>query len=116
MEKIDRYERKFLTEKTLYEMSNLFPNRTGLKYTIWILTKSGREKHGPRIKVFNKDWSISVSIDNNPEIKDQKGKVNIKNKDLKDIYKFILLNKKTLLDHWNGKIDSADLSEKLEKI
>lgn len=108
--------KSFFKENQLFEMSNLFSNKTGLKYTIWIATKSGREKHSARIKIDGTDWVFSISISNNPEIKDKKGKVDISAKDLNDIKQFIVKNQDTLLDHWNGLIDSADLVKQIKKI
>lgn len=113
---MERYIFKFFKKEPLWEMSNIFPKNTGLKYTIWIFTKSGREKHGARIKVIHSDWEISINISDNPEIKRKKGKVNIKSKDLHKIYKFIEINKNVLLDHWNGIIDTVDMIKKLKKV
>jgi hypothetical protein len=35
----------------VYEMSNIRQDKTGLPMVIWVQPKTGREKHGPRIKV-----------------------------------------------------------------
>lgn len=105
-----------MIRKIFLEMSNLFPDKTGLNYTIWIAIKSGREKHGPRIKIIANDFEISMSISDDPEIKRKKGKMNIDSKSLQKIKKFITQNKNVLLDHWNGLIDSADLKDRIRRI
>jgi len=115
--KIKSYKSIFETsEEPLWEMSNFFPNDTGLEHVIWISTKTGREKHGPRIKVFGKDGEIHISISDEPEIKKQLGKINIKKRALNKIFDFIKLNKDVLLSHWNGKISSKGLSDKIKSI
>jgi hypothetical protein len=100
-------------KQELFEMSNFFPNTTGLDYTIWVSTKSGKEKHWARIKISNTDGEASISISDNPEIKDKKGKIKINSTSFNKIKKFIKMNQQVLLDHWNGLIDSKELSQKL---
>lgn len=100
----------------LYEMSNFFPDKTGLKYTMWISTMSGKEKHWARIKLSNTEGYIEVSIWGEPKIKEKKGNIKISGKDFKNIVKFIKLNKETLMNHWLGSIDSGTLRDDLQKI
>ena len=51
-------------------MSNFFPDKTGLNYTMWISTMSGKEKHWARIKLSNTEGYIEVSIWGEPKIKE----------------------------------------------
>jgi len=104
------------SQDKLYEMSNLFPYATGLNYVVWISAKSNKERHWARIKIADNDGEASISIDDNPEVKSKKGNIKISGKNLKDIKQFIALNKDVLLDHWNGKIDSKQLGERIKSI
>jgi hypothetical protein len=54
--------------KSLYqEMSNIYPFNSGVPYVLWISQKSGRQKHGARIKVSvpqeNKFLTFTVSTE-----------------------------------------------------
>lgn len=107
------YKSKYIK---LEEMSNLYPDNTGLDVPIWISSKSGREKHHARIKVMTDDGEVSISIVGAPELKNTKGKIKLNAKQFANITKFIELNRDTLLDHWNGKIDSKTFGEQIKKI
>ena len=64
----------FLDDKTLWEMANVHPNKSGLKYHIHLYGKSGNTRHGPRVKVsniagkFDSSDNFSISIDHEPQI------------------------------------------------
>lgn len=101
-------------------MSNLRPKTTNLPMVIWILSKTGKEKHGPRIKAQNHygdkiesgSW-FSLTIDDSPKVTgDTK---DISSKDITKIKKFIIQNKDILLQHWNLDIDTNELFKKLKK-
>jgi len=96
------------------EMSNLFPNNTGLPVTLWISSKSGREKHQARIKATTNDGELSISIFGQPEIKKIKGKIKLSSYQIRKILNFIKIHQKTLLDHWNAKIDSITFGNKIK--
>jgi len=75
-QEVIKYMQKFFKEKEeLFEMSNFWPKDTGLEYVIWVSAKSGREKHGARIKVDVDTNSIPVSIEDTPEIKAKNAKI-----------------------------------------
>ena len=113
------------SKNALFEMANFRERSTGISYTIWVSNKTGKEKHGPRIKVqhttsktinYKFDF-ITISISDTPEIKAGKRNINkIKPKELEKINNWIILNKEYLLDYWYNNIDTAELSEKLKKI
>jgi hypothetical protein len=113
--------KEWLFKNRLYEMSNYIPKRTGLPMTFWLSYKTGKEKHGPRIKV-NRSYGDNYSIDNtfimtiedNPKVKGNIGK--IKQKDINKIKEFIKLNKEILLNVWNKKIDQIDAGLNFKKI
>jgi len=110
-----KYTRISEKEK-LYEMSNLFPQDTGLDFTMWITTKSGREKHNARIKLNNSDGEIIISIFGKPEIKGKKGKIIVSGKQMKKIVKFIELNRDVLLKHWSGETSSKQFGKDIISI
>lgn len=100
----------------LTEMSNLFPEDTGLDFIVWISTKSGREKHNARIKISNSDGEAVITIWGEPKIKNKKGKIFINSKQFKNLNKFISLNREALIKHWNGEISSVQFVNLIKKI
>ena len=100
------YKRKF------YEMANISKQKTGLDFIIWIMYKTNKEKHGPRIKIkINNDF-VPITISNDPELK---ASIKIDSKSLNKIKKFILINKDILLKYWDGMGDIG-IDEILNKI
>ena len=97
----------------LYEMSNLWPDKTGLKEVIYISAKNAN--HGPRIKVFEnkspKSKSFTVTLD-----LDVVGKSFVNSKELKRIFEFITLNKTVLQKHWDFELDSGDAISQIKKV
>jgi len=112
---MEKYKSLFEKQK-LYEMSNLFPSDTGLDFTMWITTKSGREKHNARITLNNSDGEVIISIFGKPEIKGKKGKIILSSKQMKKIIQFIELNRDTLLKHWNGETSSKQFGKDIISI
>ena len=107
------YKRLF-EKDDLYEMANIFPRTSGLPFIVRLSHKSGKEGHWARVKVEVDNNSYSVSISDNPEwIHKPK---NVSEKKLNEVIEWIILNKQTLLDHWNGKIDSTELGLNLKKL
>jgi hypothetical protein len=101
-----------------FEMANVSPKKTGLSTYIYVSYSQGQ--HGPRLKVCNvvgKSWSddnFTVSISSDPKV--VSGKVKISNKELDNVFNFMILNKNLLLDLWNGKIDNEELYDKVLKV
>jgi hypothetical protein len=88
-------------------MANITPDESGVNFIIWISTKNAN--HGPRIKVFKsspRSENFSVSITDDPKV--VAGNSFVSSKDLKNIIKFILINKDVLLDYWNAITDNTD--------
>lgn len=107
------YSRLFEKDE-FQEMSNIFPRTSGLPFIVWLSHKSGREGHWARVKVVIDNNNYSVTISDNPEwINKPK---NVSEKKLNEVIEWIKLNKQTLLDHWNQKIDSAELGLNLKKL
>jgi len=100
---------------SLSEMSNVFPEESGLPYKLWLSTKSGREKHGARIKLeVDGEW-YPLMILANGTLK-WKEEPPIKGRDMKRVLKFVVLNKQEILDHWNGLTSSAQFTKSLKSI
>ena len=108
---------KLIEEELLFEMSNLVPERTGLKHIIWVSTQTGRERHGPRVKLkIDHKW-YSFSIEEYPKLFG-KYQIPIGSKELSKVKQFISINRNILLEFWNAKglMDPVEMIEKLEKI
>jgi hypothetical protein len=102
--------------QTLIEMSNLIPEKTGIEgYTLWFSVR-GKARHGPRIKVSKGvKWQkgvkkASVSI---PYPKQVFNDFGLPPEVIKLIGKWIVLNRKPLLDCWYGKHKDYDHTESL---
>ena len=97
-----------LRDPYLFEMSNLDTDDTGLSNgIIYISTKYAygtQIPHSARIKYTNDNntmFKVSVTISDNPEIVVGE-KDSIPSKNLKELYKWIKINKIKLLDYWEN--------------
>lgn len=114
---------RLITEsEILLEMSALYKKRTELPINIWVddIGAGRNNKHNlPRIKVQNNyadrtsEDTFSVSISKTPEI--LAGECKLKQKDLKEIFDWIIKNYDVLYKHWNQEIDTDELKELLYK-
>jgi len=99
----------------LFEMSNLWKDDTGIDYIIWVSSKKN-SKHAPRIKLSSinsaSNLDIVIIISDDPKLKHGK----LQNKVFKQVKKWILLNKKTLLDYWNENISTKQMINKIKKV
>lgn len=104
----------------LFEKANVLQSYTGLPVIIWISPKMSN--HGPRIKV-QSDYSkkvlsdklFVVTIEENPKVIGDTGKV--KKKDIDLVIDFVKLNSILLLDFWNGKaIDPIKVINSIKKV
>lgn len=99
------------------EMASLDPEQTGIDIHMYVSTKQG--KHGPRIKVAPSEQqyasreTLSISISDNPEIKE--GSIYVNPEILQQVYEFIKINKNLLLDFWFKKISHDYLLEHITK-
>ena len=102
--------------KSLYtEMSNIFPSSSGVPYILWIGQKSGREKHGIRVKVSvpQENKFLTFSVSSSPELL---SKTKISNKDISLIKSWIISNKDVLIKFWNSELDTVQFGKKLKRI
>jgi len=102
-----------------YLITDIGPETSGLPMVIWIAqeykTKFGCNmkvsvRNGKRGKLFK--W-IGITIDDKPQII---GRHKINDKKLNLVKKFILLNKKVILDHWKFKSSSLELINTIKKV
>lgn len=102
----------------LEEMSNIRPDKTGLKMVIWIFPYTGKESHWARIKVAkhygNKVSSdlFTITIENEPEVIGDTG--DIKPSDVVKVIDFVKRNKKVLMQVWKDEIDAIDAVKKFK--
>jgi hypothetical protein len=105
--------------QSLFEMSNLTKEDTGLPFIIWISPKSGKEGHWARIKVEYNNTLYPISISDDPEWKMTKQKENpFSAKQTALIKKFIQMNKDLLLEYWNssGTMSLKVVFKKMKKV
>ena len=111
----------WMYEKNLVlEMANMQPKRTGLNYTIHVMSKGGA-KHGPRVKVsnvaggFSHDDNFTVTVEKNPRIV---GKCKLKTEHMNDIVDWVLLNHDHLHKVWNHghEMDIDEVSDGFKKL
>ena len=108
--------REWLRQGEINEMAPAIqPEKSGLKYVIW--ASSDNASHGPRIKVYEtaagRGRNFSVSISNNPKI--VAGKSFASDKELRQIFDFIIENLDNLIGYWNSELSSTEFAENILK-
>lgn len=111
-----------ITEEKLYEMARVQTKDSGLRPMIFVSTRDyGTGNHWARIKVsnvpgtFSKDDNFSISISKHPSI--VAGDTKYKQRELNDIYDWIVLNYTPLIKFWNKEYESdRDFYDDLVKI
>ena len=57
------------SDESLFEMVNIVPKRTGIKGAVlWIVPKSNRERHGPRVKVEIQNKVFVFTLEKEPKL------------------------------------------------
>ena len=102
----------------LYEMSNLFPEDTGLPVTVWVSPR-GRARHAARIKVCripgNKmvpSNTVVVGIEPEPRLIEGR----LPGRYLDPVVQWIELNREALLAYWDGEIGTGALIHRLQRV
>ena len=107
----------------LFEMSNLRQDETGLSMIVWADVNRIGKHNSPRIKVSTSDSSnvgdgelIPVLMSENPRIlaKNKLGKLSPEK--LRDVGRFIALNKDVLLKYWNGELSSREFTNSIKHL
>jgi hypothetical protein len=102
-----------------YEMTNLSPKLTGLPFVVWISVRGGA-RHDVRVKVSCRTGMVSVSV--RPDVLLIDGSVDTGRSSSMQPNEFLLLkdwivlNRATLVSHWEGDIDSQEALEALVKV
>ena len=100
-------------------VASLWPRDTGLPVAIWIEERSDtpKDKQGPRIWVMthpgkiNFQETVVVTLEEPP-----RPIGNLDRKYFNKVKEFIELNRKSLMDYWNHRIDVAEFSRRFKKI
>ena len=113
--------KRIIKEESIFEMSNIRPEESGLPMVIWVSPKTGNEGYNARIKVERsygnkaKKDMFTMTIDKtNPEIiaGDQGS---ISNKDVEKVKDFIRNNYTNLISLWNDNISPTQFTLKIKK-
>jgi hypothetical protein len=108
------YVDKLLNEDDLFEMSNYFPEETGLPFVVWFINDDMGRHHLPRgkVRVDGKEYPFSIS----PKVLWLAGAApRISGKEFKKLQKFVGLNREAILAHWNNKLSSGQLGDAFKK-
>ena len=98
------------------QVKSLFSDVTGLSHPIWVHRKTGKEKHGPRIKVacstknLKQNFACSISISSKPQVFHCKNGFRTK-----EFVQWVEENYDLLIKHANGEIDDKELIKLLKK-
>ena len=103
----------------IYEMANYRPKETGLLMVIWLQPKTGKEKHGCRIKVErdygdkSKNDTFTITI---PDLKVIGDTGKIRQEDITDLKRFIQLNMDIIKLFWDDEISSTDFGLRIKHL
>lgn len=102
--------------EALFEMANLFSKHTGLPFVVWISYKGGAQ-HDVRVKVsrgpkVHPSEMVSVAI--RPDIRVVEGHLSAS--DFALLSRWIQLNYDTLLQYWEGDIDTKDAIDAIRMV
>jgi len=102
----------------LFEMANIVPKKSGLKADIWSDHKGvlrNKKDNDRRVKIsYTTDYSVSVSIEENPVILSVSSSLKKKNsgspewEEINKAIKYVGRNYDIFLKHYNGTDDSFD--------
>lgn len=105
-------------EEDFFGMSNLRPRHTGLPMVVWV-SHRGRARHDARVKVSRTagdrieiDDMAVVGVRPTPALIEGQLDAN----SLKLVQEWITLNQATLLDYWDGKLDTVEMLQNLKRI
>lgn len=102
----------------LFEMVNLYPQRTGLPMTVWAGPR-GKARHAPRIKV-NMTHGNRMDVHDTAVVgilpKPRLIAGSLSAADRNAVFAWVALNKDALLEHWNGTIDGGDMAQQTKRV
>ena len=102
----------------LFEMANLFPRTTGLRMTVWVSLR-GNARHDVRVKVnmthgnqMNIANTAVVGVRPNPHV----AAGHLSPDDQRAVFEWVSLNTAALMAYWEGRIDTIDLGQLLQRL
>jgi hypothetical protein len=103
-----------------WEAVNLVPAITGLPMTVFASPR-GRARHAARIKVHRRhgakmDPSNTATVGLEPVPYPVPGAGELTERDAALVYQWAALNRAALVDYWNGRINTAELLARLERL
>jgi hypothetical protein len=105
-------------EEDFFEMANLFPADTGLPMVVWV-SERGHARHDVRVKV-NQSYGTRMLPGNlavvtvRPTPRLVAGKLSPR--DLDAVSDWIRLNEAALVDYWEYRISTAQLTQQLRRL
>ena len=100
----------------LYEMANLQPKSTGLPMVIWV-SERGNAQHDARVKVSM--GRGRMNIHNTAVVGVRPPSLlagHLSGPDFTAVANWIALNQHTLIQYWDGNIDTVELVQRLKRL
>jgi hypothetical protein len=102
----------------LFEMANLFPRTTGLPMTVWVSPR-GNARHDVRVKV-NMTHGNQMTVSNTAVVGIRPAPHLIAGQlspdDRQAVFEWVALNADSLVEYWEGRIDTIQLGQQLKRI
>jgi hypothetical protein len=102
----------------LFEMANLFPRTTELPMTVWVSPR-GNARHDVRVKVnmthgdqMNIANTAFVGVRPTPHVVAG----HLSPDDQRAVFEWVSLNTAALVAYWEGRIDTIELGQQLQRI
>ena len=99
-----------------YEMASLFPKSTGLPFVVWIAIRGGA-RYDVRVKVSANAKVLPgemATVTVRPAVRVIAGELEPSQMNL--VREWIGRNTKTLIDYWEGEIDTPEVTARLVKV
>ena len=98
---------------SVFGMANLVPKKTGLSADIWSehkgVSRNVSHKNSPRLKITKGNYTVSVTISDNPQIKAESRRGSQSEKSaIKEAMKYVARNYDIFLKHYMDPDDSFD--------
>jgi len=109
-------EKLTVSDDELFEMSSLWPSSTGLAHRIWMSVNVNHRHPRPQLRVEGPNRKFyPLSLDD-PVVFLAGRPAGLSTAQFKDLKRFVAVNHKVLLAHWNDKIDTAEAIRGLKHI
>src|SRR5882672_5377392 len=109
-------EKLTVSDDEFFEMSNLWPQATGLAFRIWISVNVNHRHSQPQLRVEGPNRKFyPLSLEEPAEFLAGRP-AGLSAAQFRDLRRLVTLNRKVLLAHWNDEIDSATAVRRLRHI